>query len=67
MVFDHGLVDYKLFGDLMIEGVYFVTRLKDNTNFRIVKRLPVPGSRNILRDGIIQFTVFMCPGTVFIC
>lgn len=58
VVFDRGLVDYKLFGDLTSEGVYFVTRLKDNADFRVVKRLPVPANRNILKDEIIEFTGF---------
>ncbi len=58
VVFDRGLVDYKLFGDLTIEGVSFVTRLKDKADFRVVKRLQVPANRHILRDEIIRFTGF---------
>jgi len=58
VAFDRGLVDYKLFGDWTAEGVYFVTRLKDNADFRVVKKLPVPANRNILSDEIIEFTGF---------
>jgi len=58
VAFDRGLVDYKLFGEWTAEGVYFVTRLKDNADFRVVKKLPVPANRNILRDEIIRLTGF---------
>jgi FOG: Transposase and inactivated derivatives len=58
VVFDRGLVDYKLFGNLTAEDVYFVTRLKDNADFRVVKELRVPANRHILKDEIIQFTGF---------
>jgi len=61
VVFDRGLVDYKLFSDLTTEGVYFVTRLKDNADFRVVKRLRVSANRHILRDEIIRFTGFYAP------
>lgn len=47
VVFDRGLVDYQLFGDLTTDGAYFITRLKDNFDFRVVKRLPVPANRYI--------------------
>jgi len=56
VVFDRGLVDYQLFGEWTEEGVYFVTRLKDNATYRVVKRLPVPENRNILKDEIIRLT-----------
>ncbi len=58
IVFNRGLVDYRLFGELTTEGVYFVTRLKDKADFRVVKRLQVPANRHILRDEIIRFTGF---------
>jgi len=38
--------------------VYFVTRLKDKADFRVVKELRVPANRHILKDEIIQFTGF---------
>ncbi len=38
--------------------MYFVTRLKDNADFRVVKRLPVLANRHILQDEIIEFTGF---------
>ena len=56
VVFDRGLVDYQLFGEWTAEGVYFVTRLKDNAPYRVVKKLRVPENRNILKDEIIRLT-----------
>jgi len=58
VAFDRGLVDYKLFGDWTEDGVYFVTRLKDNATYRVIKRLAVPVNRNILKDEIIRLTGF---------
>jgi len=42
----------------LIEGVYFVTRLKDNADYRPVKRLAMPADRNIPKDEMIQFAGF---------
>ncbi len=58
VVFDRGLVDYKLFGEWTEEGVYFVTRLKDNADYRVVKRLSVAKNRAILKDEIIRLRAF---------
>ena len=56
VVFDRGLVDYQLFNEWTEEGVYFITPLKDNATYRVVKKLQVPKNRNILKDEIIQLT-----------
>jgi len=58
VAFDRGLVDHKLFGEWTADGVYFVTRLKDNADYRIVKRLSVPKNRAILKDEIIRLSRF---------
>ncbi|GAB6182313.1 transposase [Thermodesulfovibrio hydrogeniphilus] len=39
-------------------GVYFVTRLKDNASYKVIKSLPVPKNRNIIRDEIIKLKGF---------
>lgn len=58
MVDDRGYNDYGLFGDWTDDGVYFVTRLKDNAVYRVVKNLPFAPSKtaSILKDQIIRFT-----------
>ncbi len=45
------------FGRWTDEGVYFVTRLKDNAVYRVVKNLPVPGASNstVRKDQLIRF------------
>jgi len=58
VVIDRGCVDYELFGKWTVDGVYFVTRLKENASFKVVKRLPLPENRNILRDEIIKLKGF---------
>lgn len=52
---DKGYTDYSLFWQWTTDGVFFVTRLKDNADFKVVEEHPAPGNRNILRDQIIRF------------
>ena len=54
MVIDRGYVDYAWFGDLTAQDVFFVTRLKDHTQYKVVQRRPVPARGGILRDEIIE-------------
>jgi len=58
VVDDRGYNDYELFGRWTDEGVYFVTRLKDNAVYRVVKNLPVPENKNgsVIKDQVIRFT-----------
>ena len=58
IVDDRGYNDYELFGSWTDEGVYFVTRLKDNAMYRVVKNLPVPTKADsaVRKDQIIRFT-----------
>lgn len=58
VVMDRGYVDYEMFSIWASEGVYFVTRLKDNAHFSVVEERPVPERRNILRDQIIRLEGF---------
>ena len=52
---DKGYADYSLFQRWTTQGVYFVTRLKDNADFKVIEERIVPTNRNILRDQIIRF------------
>ncbi len=38
------------------DGIFFVTRMKDNTVYEVVQDLPVPQFRNILSDEVIRLT-----------
>jgi hypothetical protein len=52
---DRGYIDYEWFVQLTHQGVYFVTRLKDNAAVEIVESRPIPAGTNILKDQIIYF------------
>lgn len=53
---DRAFNDYRLFAAWTRKEVFFVTRLKENAEFRTVKKLPVPQNRNIISDKIIRLT-----------
>jgi IS4 transposase len=52
------LVDYELFGEWTRNGVLFVTPLKNNADYQVVKNNPVPRNRNILKDQLIRLNGF---------
>ena len=54
VVDDRGYNDYALFGRWTEEGVYFVTRMKDNAVYESVGDKRPPQNRNILNDEIIE-------------
>lgn len=53
---DRAYNDFALFGRWTDRNVYFVTRMKENTLYKVVEERPVPINRNILSDHIIQLT-----------
>ncbi|MCU0644301.1 MAG: IS4 family transposase [bacterium] len=55
---DRGLVDYELFGQWTRNGIHFVTPLKSNADYQVVKNNPVPKNRNILKDQLIRLNGF---------
>jgi hypothetical protein len=56
VVMDRGYNDYALFGAWTAGGIYFVTRLKENAAFEVVKECALPQNRNILSDQLIRLT-----------
>ena len=56
VVDDRGYNDYRLFAKWTEAGVYFVTRMKDNALFEVVKEHEVPQNRRILKDQTIRLT-----------
>jgi IS4 transposase len=56
IVLDRGYIDYALFGNWTENGIYFVTRLKDNADYLVLDELQVPKNRNILADQLILLT-----------
>jgi len=55
VVMDRGYNDYGLFGSWTEQGIWFVTRLKKNAEYRVVGDLRVPENRNVLSDQLIEF------------
>ena len=53
VVFDRGYADYDWFATLDAQGVFFVTRLKENADYGVVERRPIPESSAVRRDEII--------------
>jgi len=53
VVFDRGYADYDWFAALEAQGVFFVTRMKDNADYGVVERRPVPQHGAVRRDEII--------------
>ena len=53
---DRGYNDYKLFAFWTKNGIFFVTRLKENADYVVVQECAVPQNRPIVSDQLIQFT-----------
>ncbi len=53
---DRGYNDYAQFGKWTREGVYFVTRMKEDAVYEVVQRREVPQGRNIRADEIVLLT-----------
>ena len=53
---DRAYNDYKLFAFWTANGIWFVTRLKDNAVYRVVEERIVPITGNVLSDQLVQFT-----------
>ena len=62
VVYDRGYNDYLLFGNWTEQGIYFVTRMKDNALFEVVEEKPIPSNRHILKDQIIRLTGLKAEG-----
>jgi len=56
IVDDRAYNDYRMFARWTDKGVFFVTRMKDNAKYRVVKRREVPARSNVLRDEEILLT-----------
>jgi hypothetical protein len=53
LVIDRGYLNYQWFAELTIAGVFFVTRLKADAAYAVVKASPVPQLGGILADETI--------------
>ena len=53
LVFDHGYADYHWWLSLTRQKVFFVTRLKDNADYEVVEKRPVPEKGPVRKDEVI--------------
>jgi transposase len=58
---DRAYNDYRQFAQWTEQGVYFVTRMKDNAVYEVVETRDVPLYRNIVSDEIILLTGTSAP------
>lgn len=61
VVMDKGYVDYDWWRQLTEDGVYFVTRLKQDLKWTVVQERPAPEGSDILRDQIILIEPYRKP------
>jgi len=54
VVDDRGYNDYRLFAKWTEQGVFFVTRMKDNALYEVIEERPVPQNRSVRSDQIIR-------------
>jgi hypothetical protein len=55
LVMDRGYNDYTWFAGLTRQGVYFVTRMKDNADYLVLEERELPRRKGLLRDQVICF------------
>jgi hypothetical protein len=61
VVFDRGYNDFLWFVTLTLQGVWFVTRMKEGTRYRVIERRQVPRSGAVLSDEVIELDVDLRP------
>jgi len=55
LAIDRAYTDYSWFADLTQQGVYFVTRMKDNADYIVLEDRERPHRRGLLRDQVVGF------------
>jgi hypothetical protein len=58
IVFDRGLIDFATWATWIQQGIFFVTRMKSNAVYRVIKRNPVLKNGPVLQDQIIYLKGF---------
>ena len=58
VIFDKAYVDFIHLGELTTRGVDWVTRAKDNLQYKVIQRLQTTENPRILKDEIVELTVF---------
>ena len=56
LVFDKGYADYSWHNQLTDQGIFWVTRIRGNAKYRVIKRCKVNRSQGVTSDQIIEYT-----------
>ena len=62
LVMDRGYNDYDWFAELTDQGVFFVTRMKDNAVYEVVEKRKTPERGNVRGDEVIFFPSMAAAG-----
>jgi len=54
LVMDRGYVDYEWYERLTRQGVFFVTRLRHDAHYQVIRSRPLPAEGTILSDQVIH-------------
>jgi hypothetical protein len=52
---DRGYNDYKLFASWTKNGIYLVTRMKDNADYKVIEWRTIPITGDVLSDQLVRF------------
>jgi len=61
VVFDRGYNDFLWFVTLTLQGVWFVTRMKEGTRYQVIERREVPRGGAVLSDEVIELDLDLRP------
>lgn len=56
LVFDKGYADYTWHNQLTSKGIFWVTRIRGNATYRVLKRKVVDKSQGVTSDQVIEYT-----------
>jgi hypothetical protein len=62
VIFDKAYMDFEHLADLSMREVFWVTRAKENLNYRVVRRLQAGALGKILRDDLIELQTSVSRG-----
>jgi len=59
VIFDKAYLDFVHLFDLLVRGVFWVTRAKEDLRYRVLKELPKSKDPRIVRDQLIELEVYV--------
>jgi hypothetical protein len=59
VIFDKAYLDFAHLFELLLRGVFWITRAKEDLGYRVVKPMPKSKDKRILRDELIELKVYV--------